>query len=139
MSDKYPSLSPYNYCAWNPMKLVDPDGKEVYITGDAAEQALKQLSSKRITVTRDEETGKLTVKINAHRLTKGEKKLVEAINDNNIKVNILATNDNKYDFHGFSINNSKKTGQFLGTNVGDCDKKGMIKTNKHTIIGGKTK
>lgn len=26
MSDKYPSLSPYNYCALNPMKLVDPNG-----------------------------------------------------------------------------------------------------------------
>jgi len=28
MSDKYPSLSPYAYCAWNPVKLMDPDGKE---------------------------------------------------------------------------------------------------------------
>lgn len=29
MSDKYPSISPYAYCAWNPLKLVDPDGNEV--------------------------------------------------------------------------------------------------------------
>lgn len=30
MSDKYPSLSPYVYCAWNPVKLVDPDGRELF-------------------------------------------------------------------------------------------------------------
>ena len=29
MADKYPSISPYAYCAWNPVKLVDPDGREV--------------------------------------------------------------------------------------------------------------
>ena len=26
MMDKYPSISPYAYCAWNPIMLVDPDG-----------------------------------------------------------------------------------------------------------------
>ena len=26
MADKYPNLSPFAYCSWNPIKLVDPDG-----------------------------------------------------------------------------------------------------------------
>ena len=29
MSDKYPSQSPYNYCALNPLKIVDPNGAEM--------------------------------------------------------------------------------------------------------------
>jgi RHS repeat-associated protein len=36
MADKYPGISPYNYCMWNPVKLVDPDGREIddYFTKD---------------------------------------------------------------------------------------------------------
>ena len=33
MADKYPSISPYAYCAWNPVKLVDPDGNEAVDDG----------------------------------------------------------------------------------------------------------
>ena len=30
MADKYPSISPYNYCMWNPVKLIDPDGRDTF-------------------------------------------------------------------------------------------------------------
>ena len=29
MADKYPSMSPYTYCANNPVQLVDPDGRKI--------------------------------------------------------------------------------------------------------------
>ena len=31
MMDKYPSVSPYAYCAWNPVKMVDPTGMDTLL------------------------------------------------------------------------------------------------------------
>ena len=31
MADKYPNISPYAYCAWNPVMYIDPDGKDIFI------------------------------------------------------------------------------------------------------------
>jgi len=41
MSDKYPSLSPYNYCAWNPLKLVDPNGDTVVLMDNAKKHVME--------------------------------------------------------------------------------------------------
>ena len=42
MADKYPGLSPYAYCGWNPVRLVDPDGRMI---GDYYNYAGKYLGS----------------------------------------------------------------------------------------------
>mgnify|MGYP006278652365 CR=1 FL=1 len=34
LADKYPSMSPYIYTAGNPVMLVDPDGRTIWITGN---------------------------------------------------------------------------------------------------------
>ena len=34
LADKYPAISPYAYCTWNPIKFVDPDGNSVVVDDD---------------------------------------------------------------------------------------------------------
>ena len=34
LADKYPNISPYAYAAWNPVKYVDPDGRDVWELSD---------------------------------------------------------------------------------------------------------
>ena len=41
MSDKYPNLSPFTYCANNPIKLVDPNGEE-FVGTDGKKVNVKQ-------------------------------------------------------------------------------------------------
>ena len=44
MADKYLHLSPYNYCAWNPVKLVDPNGDTIRIQDENGQYRYVELS-----------------------------------------------------------------------------------------------
>jgi len=41
LSDKYPSLSPYAYCANNPIKLIDPNGRDITMSFSVNENGNK--------------------------------------------------------------------------------------------------
>ena len=74
MADKYPSISPYAYCAWNPVKLVDPDGNDWYRSedgrnycwrkGDDAEFEKGGQTFHNIGTTYDHEVGNMTIHYN---------------------------------------------------------------------------
>ena len=44
MADKYPSISPFVYCAWNPVIYVDPDGNKVRFAPGTSEEFKKQFA-----------------------------------------------------------------------------------------------
>ena len=49
MASKYPSLSPYVYCANNPVKLVDPNGEEIGDVDEASQKKIDALTNKNST------------------------------------------------------------------------------------------
>ena len=49
LSEKYYSVSPYAYCAGNPINYIDPDGRDWYMTSDSTVQWLSEVTSQENT------------------------------------------------------------------------------------------
>jgi len=89
LAAKYPSWTPYSFVMNNPITIIDPDGREVYIIGPDAEVAANQLNeATSLDIKWDPNTCKLTA--TGEPLNAAEEKLLEAINSAEIDV-ILET------------------------------------------------
>ena len=101
MSDKYASLSPYVYCANNPVKLVDPNGEEIWIIGTERELFYEQLKEGASLLGISTSIDKNGV-IRAEYIGEGEmsmdaEKLLNAFNSLDVLVTIIANNSDKID------------------------------------------
>ena len=105
MADKYPSISPYAYCAWNPVKLIDPDGQEIYVHYKGVDYYLNIENNKAVWISKDGQpmkfTGaqpfynKLTKCINKLLAKPVGKSLIEGmVNDKEHSVQIVKAEEN---------------------------------------------
>lgn len=63
LAEKYYSLSPYLWCAGNPVKFVDPDGKEVIADEDSRDNILNTLTAEESNYVRFDKKGVIDTKL----------------------------------------------------------------------------
>ena len=116
LADKYPSLSPYAYCALNPIRVIDPNGDSILLKGEkgAIQYALKDMQKR---------TGNLKFRIdnNGYLLCEGdpktdeEKYIQKMITDSYVISEItLQTND---EIRKYNSKTSEGGGSFLGNSL----------------------
>ena len=96
MSDKYPHITPYAYCNWNPVKFVDPDGNRI-VVGSWFGRVLAKFGVKNFeakAMSQLQELKDMDPELN---------KMITKIEESSTEYHIMAVDGDE-----FSYNNSKK-------------------------------
>jgi len=109
MSDKYPNMTPYAYCANNPVILVDPNGMDIVIEGDQKDAAYNSMQQgTNLTLERDENGN---ISASGDPQNDHDQMLLDAINNHDVTVKINASEDNNENPGGGAA--------FMGTEYSD--------------------
>ncbi len=138
MASKYPSLSPYVYCANNPIKLVDPNGEEVviilgeYMKESDRQQALNDLRNAAPNLNLELVGDKLVVGDGGTAKTKYEEKLLDAISSSTYKSEItLELNETAGSYMGTDL----VDGQYVSKNSVNPYKMKEIENETRSVRG----
>ncbi|MCC5918863.1 MAG: RHS repeat-associated core domain-containing protein [Cryomorphaceae bacterium] len=132
LAEHFPSWTPYHYVHNNPVNLVDPDGRDIYVTGENADEYICQLQSRtKMEVYFDAETGRVSFEGKARN--KFDRALLEASTNEDYDLRIETTNDGSSFFGGAFL------GASLNEETGKIDVNQIINTNVTASIDKITK
>ena len=137
MANKYPSISPYAYCAWNPITHIDPDGRNdsIILHGDvqSRKSAIIQMNIKLNNI-RIEEKDNGSVSYSGVPKTEEEKYVAKIIDSKLVTVHLYVQTNN-------NISNKMKIneggGAFMGNTLEYSDKDVAIHANASQFINVK--
>jgi len=104
LSDKYPSASPYVYCAGNPVRLVDPDGRSIIVEGEEWAAGFNDMQQGTNLELSRNENGIISAM--GIPISDADYQLLAAINDDRVEVHIECVQNNEY--------NTDTGGSFMG-------------------------